>query len=84
MAIFLCTEISESHEKAIRLAMSLGAVPIVPTNNFFEQFNPISEKGVCFMYEKLDKWLVFEAFVRAKTNFHFPYDWQHLVENCLK
>jgi starch synthase len=70
------------------IAMKYGTIPIVPednkTKNVIRPFDPVNEKGNGFLFQKNDVWNMFDAIIRAKENYRFPYDWENLVRACME
>lgn len=65
-----------------------GVVPILDSklaekNNILE-FDPLNEKGFCFVFEIKSKWSIFAALVKAVENYKFPYDWENISKKSKK
>jgi hypothetical protein len=75
-------------KKTLNSCLETGIAPIAPifteANHNVEDYNPITEKGWGFLVSQEDFWHYFEAIVRAKETYKFPYDWRHLTANCQK
>ncbi len=56
-----------------------GVIPISYKRSELEDYNPNSETGNSFIYDKRNPWSIFATMVRATENFKFPYDWKHIV-----
>jgi len=76
------TASEECIEEAKR-AMKYGVVPVIPTQDFTEDYNPIQEKGNAFVYAKDSPWSLFATFIRALENFRFPYDWKNIAASAM-
>lgn len=85
--LFFPSQLEESLTFLV-LALRYGTVPIVSNMKKLEgiisSFNPVEEKGNGFFYEKNDIWNIFESIIRARENHRFPYDWENLIEACMK
>ena len=78
-AIFL----EESDQKLLEKALTFGVVPVSTPTKILEDFNAVEEKGNAFIIEKVQLWNIFEACIRARENFKFPYDWKNLQLSCM-
>lgn len=69
-------------------ALEFGCVPIAPimekNKNLLIPFNPLEEKGNAFLYHSPTLWQIFEAVVKAKENYNFPYDWENIIKKCMQ
>ena len=62
----------------LKNALTYGVIPVIKTDPILRDYNPITESGNAFLFEKEDKWLFYAAFIRALENYKFKYDWQNL------
>ncbi len=69
-------------------ALRFGTVPVAPSTKKVKEilvpFQPLEEVGNSFLYQKNSVWHIVDALVRTKENMRFPYDWDNLVQTCLK
>lgn len=70
----------ELDENKIKQALKEDRVPILPKNNKFEDFNPVEEKGVAFTYDPQNAISIYDALIRARENYQFPYDWRNILK----
>lgn len=74
-------------EGLISSAMSYGCIPVcINSNNnqIIQNFNPLLEKWNAFVFDKASQWNIFEAVIRARESYKFPYDWENLKLQCTK
>lgn len=68
-------------------ALRFGAVPLVRRtgglSDIVQDFNPVTEKGNGFSFEKKDAWSLFAALVEANCVFRHKKVWRKLVSNAL-
>lgn len=71
---------NNNSQNAIELknALAYGVVPVMQKDAILKNYNPVTESGNAFLFEKKDPWLFFAALVRALENYKFTYDWQNL------
>lgn len=65
-------------------ALSYGVVPIAPSTDALEDYNPIQEAGNAFLYGTTDLWNCFGAVVRANETHKFPFDWRTIQRHCME
>lgn len=69
-------------------AMRFGCVPIVRKvgglNDTVEDFDPISETGTGFSFEKYDKYSLFATIIRALETYKYKKVWRDMVVRCMK
>lgn len=53
------------------------------TRKILNSFDPLQEKGNCFLYERENMWSMFEAIIKAKETYRFSYDWETLLRACV-
>lgn len=70
--------------KECRQAMQYGAIPISPSLDFLENYNPNLEKGNAFVYQKGSPWSFFAGIIRALENYRFPFDWRNIQVNGME
>ena len=77
---------SDSHDciQEVKNALSYGVIPIIPSQDFIEDYNPVQEKGNAFTYTKGSPWSFFASFIRAFENFRFPYDWRNIMVSAME
>ena len=63
--------------------MHYGVVPIIPPQDFVEDYNPNQEKGNAFVYIKDSPWNLFASLIRAIENCRFPYDWKNIQASAM-
>jgi hypothetical protein len=61
-----------------------GIIPISAARDEISNYNPTRETGNSFIYKEENPWCIFEALVRARETFKFPYDWKHIVRQGMK
>ncbi len=61
-----------------KMAMKYGVVPIIPQQDFVEDYNPSLEKGNAFIHIKDSPWSLFANIIRVTESFRFPYDWKNI------
>lgn len=72
-------------EALLKQAWDNGIVAVtLPFSEMIEDYNPNTERGNSFVFNRVDKWEVFAALVRAVETYKFPYDWKFLVRSCKK
>lgn len=81
--ITLIPNSSEECVEEARQAMKYGVIPVIPPQDFTEDYNPVQEKGNAFIYTKDSPWSLFAIFIRALENFRFPYDWKNIAANAM-
>ena len=64
--------------------LSYGVVPVAPSTNSLDDYNPIQETGNAFLYEGSTHWHTFGALVRAMETFKFPFDWRTIQRHCME
>jgi hypothetical protein len=64
-------------------ALRYGVVPVSLFHESLSNFNAVEETGNAFLINQLNLWYVFEACIRAKENFKFPYDWKNIQQACM-
>lgn len=69
----------DSRSKQLR---SQGCVPIAQFRDEKEtvDYNPIRENGDGFYFKEPTRWDLFDAIVRARETYNFPYDWENLIK----
>jgi glycogen synthase len=70
--------------KEAKNAMKYGTIPIIPEQDFVEDYDPVQEKGNAFAYKKGSPWSFFATLIRALENFRFPYDWKNIQVNAME
>ena len=69
-------------------AMRYGCVPIIRKTggltDTVEDFDPKTEKGDGFVFEKYEPLALYTAIVRAKTCFDFKKEWKKLIKSAMK
>lgn len=62
--------------------------PIISVNNplksILQDFDAMKNIWNSFLYEKENKWLIFQALIRYLENYKFPFDNKNLVKNILE
>jgi len=59
-----------------------GCVPIAQKNgDSTVDYNPIQEVGDGFYFDQPLQWKMFDAVVRARETYKFPYDWENLIRS---
>ncbi len=61
-----------------------GTIPVSSARGELADYDPNSESGNAFIYEKKDQWSIFAAVVRAVETYKFTYDWKHIMRNGLE
>lgn len=76
----------EENERLIQSALSYAALPVVPKSarHLVEDYNPNQESGNGFLYEEGNMWSAYEALVRVKENFKFPYDYKTIQQSAME
>lgn len=71
--------------KLFKEALKSGVVPIIlkTPKLTLKEYDLLSEQGVCFCFENINKWEIFAAIVRAFESYKFPYDWKNIVRQIL-
>lgn len=82
--IILIPALSTECIEETKRAMSYGAVPVTPPQDFVEDYNPNQESGNAFVYIKDSPWNLFASFIRAVENCRFPYDWKNIQANAME
>ena len=76
--------VNNKHAQEERLhMMSFGVVPVSVISDELDDYHAQEESGNAFIIHSHDVWNVFEALVRAKENYKFPYDWKNLQATCM-
>lgn len=67
-------------EQALDYVKKYKAIPVlyVGSRNFSD-YNPVTEQGNSFLYEKDSAWHMLDAVLRASETFKFTYDWKNLL-----
>lgn len=65
-------------------AMKYGAIPIIPEQDFVEDYDPVSEKGNAFVYKKGSPWSFFATLIRVLENYRFPFDWKNIQVSAME
>ena len=73
-----------NNEEEIENCMRYGNIPVSVAHKDLEDFNAVEERGNAFIITKVSPWYIFEAVVRAKENFKFPYDWKNIQKACIE
>lgn len=81
MALF-CSAAEGTEE--LRLCLRHGVIPIAPTLDMLENYNPNQERGCAFLYESPSPWQCFAALVRALETYRFPFDWRNMQREALR
>lgn len=81
MALF-CSAAEETEE--LRLCLRYGVIPIAPTLDTLENYNPNQERGCAFLYESCSPWKCFGAIVRAMETHRFPFDWRNIQKEAMR
>ena len=79
MALFLAPPSS----KDLTACLHAGVVPIAPSMDELDNYNPVQESGNAFLYDKIDPWHCFAAVVRALETHIFPFDWRTIQKHCI-
>ncbi|PIQ77122.1 hypothetical protein COV82_06000 [Candidatus Peregrinibacteria bacterium CG11_big_fil_rev_8_21_14_0_20_46_8] len=59
-----------------------GCVPVAQQNGASTvDYNPIQEEGDGFYFVAPNQWEMFDAIVRARETYKFPYDWENLIKS---
>lgn len=80
MALFLA-ELTNAPE--LSLCLQYGVIPIAPTTDTLENYNPNQERGCAFLYDSLSPWKCFGALVRALEAYRFPFDWRNIQKEAM-
>jgi len=83
-AIDVHLSLDGENTKSLQQILNYGAVPVSYTHKNLENFNALEEKGNAFIFSTKNTWNIFEALIRAKENFKFPYDWKNLQIACME
>jgi len=73
----------EDLSEELKFCMERACIPISISFKGLSDFNAIKEEGNAFIIKKISSWFVFEAVVRAKENYNFPYDWKNIQKACI-
>ena len=73
----------EDLSEELKFCMERACIPISISFKGLSDFNAIKEEGNAFIIKKISSWFVFEAVVRAKENYNFPYDWKNIQKACV-
>ena len=80
MALFL----SEAEDLAeLAHCLRYGTVPLAPSCDALDNYDPNQEKGTAFTYDKLTAWHCFAAVGRALETYRFPFDWRTIQRQCM-
>jgi len=60
-----------------------GVIPITLKRSEVSNYDPNKETGNAFTFQKNSPWAPFVAIVRASETYRFPYDWKHIVRQCV-
>lgn len=73
------------NEKLIEAAMSYACLPVAPQScvHLVENYNPNEESGNGFTFQEGNYWSLFEALVRMKESFRFPYDYKNIQKAAI-
>ena len=82
--IILIPTLSEECIEEAKKAMGYGVVPVIPSQDFAEDYNPNQEKGNAFVYTKDSPWNLFATLIRAIETFRFPYDWKNIAASVME
>lgn len=61
-----------------------GTIPLSFNRKELDDYDPNSESGNSFIFDKINPWSAFSSLVRALETFRFPYDWKHIVQSGAK
>ncbi len=81
MALFLA---DPSGGSEVEEALQYGVVPIAPTTNALEDYNPVQEAGNAFLYPETNMWQCFGGIIRAIETHKFPFDWRTIQKHCME
>lgn len=81
MALFLTEPL---HTPELSLCLRYGVIPIAPTTDTLENYNPNQERGYAFLYDPLSPWKCFAALVRALETYRFPFDWRNIQKAAMR
>lgn len=81
MALFLMEPI---HAPELSLCLQYGVIPIAPTTDILENYNPNQERGCAFLYDPPSPWKCFAALVRALETYRFPFDWRNIQKEVMR
>ncbi len=80
MALFLTNPPS----KELTISLSYGVIPVSPSIDILENYNPVQEAGNSFLIEGKTEWHAFAALVRAIETYKFPYDWRTIQKHAME
>ena len=67
----------------LQSALGAGAIPIAPTTQALEDYDPIQERGTAFLYEPASVWHCYASLVRALETYKLPFDWKTIQKHDL-
>ncbi|MBT4936561.1 hypothetical protein HON22_01455 [Candidatus Peregrinibacteria bacterium] len=76
--------VNNKHAKEERLhMMNFAVIPVSVISDELDEYHAQEESGNAFIIHANSIWNIFEAVVRAKENYKFPYDWKNLQLTCM-
>lgn len=63
--------------------LAYGSVPIAPTQDLLEDYNPAQESGNAFLAELCTPWNWFAALVRGIETYKLPYDFRTIQKHAM-
>lgn len=81
MALFL---VEPMHSPELSLCLRYGVIPIAPTLDTLENYNPNQERGYAFLYDSPSPWQCFAALVCALETYRFPFDWRNIQKEAMR
>lgn len=68
----------------VETTLQYGTIPIGPSCDLLENYNPNQETGNAFTYDGATPWHCFAAAVRAVETYRFPFDWRTIQRHCMQ
>lgn len=81
MALFL---VEPTSSPELSLCLRYGVIPIAPSIDTLENYNPNQERGYAFLYDSPSPWKCFGATVRALETYRFPFDWRNIQKEAMR
>lgn len=80
VAMFL----SDAPTKEIGHCLAYGVVPVSLPFPLLEDYDPVQETGVAFLFQQPTEWHAFAALVRALETLKFPFDWRTIQRHGME